>query len=72
MTNYNNSASSNTKKYLRIKEVVEIIGVAQSTLYQWQREGRFPAPALRPSKRLCLYSSEQIDAWLQQQAEAVM
>jgi len=71
MTNYSNSVISKTKQYYRLREVVEIIGVAQSTLYEWQRLGRFPRPALRPSKRLCLYSSDQIDTWLlQQQAEA--
>lgn len=70
MNNYSNSVGSKTKQYYRLREVVQIVGVAQSTLYEWQRLGRFPRPALRPSKRLCLYSSDQIDAWLADQQAA--
>jgi prophage regulatory protein len=31
-------------KYLRIKQVQEIVPVSKSTIYQWIKEGRFPAP----------------------------
>lgn len=33
-------------KFIRMKQVSEIIGIAPSTLYQWQREGKhaFPRP----------------------------
>lgn len=55
-------------QYYRLKEVVKLTGVAQSTLYEWQRLGTFPRPALRPSKRVSLYSEDQIQQWLQQQA----
>lgn len=59
-----------TKQYYRIKEVIEITGAGQSTLYQWQREGRFPRPDLRPSKRLCLYSREILEQWFECQKKA--
>ncbi|WP_281184442.1 AlpA family transcriptional regulator [Trichlorobacter lovleyi] len=59
-----------TKQYYRLKEVIEITGAGQSTLYQWQREGRFPRPDLRPSKRLCLYSRELLEQWFESQKKA--
>lgn len=58
------------KEYYRLKEVIQLTGAGQSTLYQWQREGRFPRPDLRPSKRLCLYSRELIERWFEFQKKA--
>ncbi|SJZ62442.1 transcriptional regulator, AlpA family [Trichlorobacter thiogenes] len=59
-----------TKQYYRLKEVIQLTGAGQSTLYQWQREGRFPRPDLRPSKRLCLYSRELLERWFEDQKKA--
>lgn len=59
-----------TKQYYRIKDIVQITGAGQSTLYQWQREGRFPRPDLKPSKKLCLYSKELIERWFAEQKAA--
>lgn len=67
MINYSNT---DNKQYYRISELVELIGIGQSTLYQWQRQGKFPRPDLRPSKRLCLYSAAQVQQWLASQQAA--
>lgn len=67
MINYSNKEQ---KQYYRLREVVQLVGVAQSTLYQWQREGKFPRPDLRPSRRLCLYSAAQVQQWLSDQQAA--
>lgn len=57
------------KEFFRLKEVSRLIGVAESTLYEWQRLSKFPRPAIQPSRRLSLYSRQQILDWLQQQTK---
>lgn len=57
------------KKYYRLNELIQITGMAKSTIYQWVREGKFPAPALRPSRRLCLYSATDIEVWFAAQGQ---
>jgi prophage regulatory protein len=31
-------------KYLRIKQVQQIVPVSKSTIYEWIKQGKFPAP----------------------------
>jgi len=32
------------EKYLRIKQVLESVPVSKSTIWQWVKDGKFPAP----------------------------
>ena len=52
-------------RVLRIREVSKLVGLAVSTIYQWQREGRFPRASVRyPGCRTALYRVEEIERWL--------
>lgn len=70
MHKYNNIASQPPTKYYRISDLVSILGIAQSTLYQMQREGRFIKPALQPSRRLSLYAASDLEQWIASQQAA--
>ena len=69
---YYSTGNNLEKEFYRIKEISVMIGVAESTLYEWQRAKpqKFPRPELQPSRRLSLYSRQQIIDWLQQQQAA--
>ena len=56
-------------RVLRIKEVSKLVGLAVSTIYQLQREGRFPRPNVRyPGMRVALYRVADIEAWIDHHA----
>ena len=55
-------------RVMRIKQVAEYVGLAVSTIYQLQRQGRFPKPsACYPGMRVALYRVEDVEAWLDKQ-----
>ena len=50
-------------RVLRQKQVLELLGISHSTLWEWVRKGRFPRPiSLGPNTRAWLQS--EIDAHL--------
>ena len=51
-------------RILRTKEVLEILGVSKTTLYDMIEEGRFPRPS-RISKRAVGWPSPVIDAFVE-------
>ncbi len=65
-----NNNTVQQEKYFRMADLTRILNVAQSTLYQMQREGRFIKPTLQPSRRLSLYSAADLEAWIAAQAAA--
>ncbi|MCE1227358.1 MAG: AlpA family phage regulatory protein [Geobacteraceae bacterium] len=58
-----------TDKFIRIKQVSEIIGIAPSTIYQWLREGKhnFPAP-IKIGGKTSLYRLSEVTEWVNGQA----
>ncbi len=52
-------------KFIRMKQVSEIVGIAQSTIYQWQREGKhaFPRP-VKIGGKTSLYRLSDIQGWM--------
>ena len=56
------------KKYLTMKDVLNITGISRATLYRHMNViGDFPKPAFKVFDRLNRWSNEQIDQWLEQQ-----
>jgi len=47
---------------LRASDVRRILGIANSTLYRWIADGRFPRP-VRVSERAVRWRSEDVAAW---------
>lgn len=54
-----------TDKFIRIKQVSEIIGIAPSTIYQWIREGshNFPRP-VKIGGKTSLYRLSEVQGWM--------
>ena len=52
-----------TYRILRIKEVLEILGVSKTTLYEMIKDGRLSGP-VRVGKRAVGWPSPVIDAYL--------
>jgi prophage regulatory protein len=50
------------KRYLRIREVCHVTGLAQSTIYAHAASGRFPKPIKIAGNRNG-WASDQIEAW---------
>jgi len=53
-------------KLLRMKQLLEIIPVSKSTLYQWIKDGRFPQPSKRYSSRCTVWNEDDIKSWMEQ------
>lgn len=56
-----------TARLLRIRQVLELVPVARSCLYNWIREGRFPPP-LRIGPKTSAWRETDIRAWLDSQS----
>ena len=53
-----------TSGFLREKHILKLLPVAHSTLWDWVRDGDFPAP-IKLSEKVTVWSKAQIDAWLE-------
>jgi prophage regulatory protein len=53
-----------TSGFLREKHVLKLLPVAHSTLWDWVRNGDFPAP-IKLSEKVTVWSEADIDAWLE-------
>ncbi|WP_296650436.1 AlpA family transcriptional regulator [Paraburkholderia sp.] len=51
-------------KILRLSGVIGAIGVGKTTIYQWIKDGAFPAP-VRLGVRSVGWRAADIDAWLE-------
>src|SRR5260370_34351302 len=51
-------------RFIRPREVVEMIGVSRTTLWRMVREGSFPRP-VRITERNVGYVLEAVEAWMQ-------
>ena len=52
------------KKYLRITQVIQKIGVGKSTIWLWSKEGKFPK-LIKISTKVTVWEEEKIDEWIQ-------
>jgi prophage regulatory protein len=48
---------------LRAKQVLEIVPISKSTLYQWIKDGKFPAP-IKLSERCSVWMSESVQKFI--------
>ncbi|TNE60266.1 MAG: AlpA family phage regulatory protein [Alphaproteobacteria bacterium] len=58
--------TSKPRPYLRPRHVVEELGIAESTLYRWLDEGKFPRPQ-KLNGTLSIWTRETIDEWIASQ-----
>ncbi|WP_075882056.1 helix-turn-helix transcriptional regulator [Vreelandella massiliensis] len=59
----------NDEGYLNSREIVERLGIGQSTLFRWVREGRFPKP-LRVGYRFSRWRIADVKRWEEEQLTA--
>ena len=52
---------------LRIGDVVQRVGISRSTVYRMVRQGVFPTPCRPAGAAVALWSSTEIDSWVQAQ-----
>lgn len=57
------------ERVLRIREVISLVGLSRSQIYQLIREKRFP-PAVALSERARGWSSSAINEWIVQKINA--
>src|SRR6266496_3543662 len=57
-------------RFIRPREVVEMIGVSRTTLWRMVREGSFPRP-VRITERNVGYVLEAVEAWMQARTQGV-
>jgi prophage regulatory protein len=58
-------------RFIRPREVVEMIGVSRTTLWRMVREGTFPRP-VRITERNVRYVLEAVEAWMQARTEGLI
>ena len=56
-------SDSPPSRLVRVREVVERTGLARTTIWRFQKEGRFP-PAVRVGDRRIAWREEDIAAWI--------
>ena len=52
------------EKYLRINEVVEMLSVGKSTVWEWVKESKFPKP-IKLSEHVTVWKLSDIEEWVQ-------
>ena len=57
-------------RFIRPRQVLEMIGVSRSTLQRMVREGSFPQP-VRITKRNAGYVLEAVEAWMQARTQGL-
>lgn len=49
--------------WLRLKQVMQVVPVSKSTIWQWVKDGKFPAPT-HLSKRCTVWNSEDVQKFM--------
>lgn len=65
--NLNNNLDS--KRVMRIQEVIELTGTSRSTVYRWVGEGKFVKPIKLSATSIGFLASE-VEAWLDSKIQA--
>lgn len=55
---------ASTREFFRPKHIVDGLGIAESTLYLWIKEGKFPQP-IKLNGRVSLWKRQTILDWLE-------
>jgi prophage regulatory protein len=55
-------------KMLRMKQVLEIVPVSKSTVWQWVKDGKFPVPS-RWGNRCTVWSLDEIHKFMEDAAK---
>ena len=61
--NLRRAVADKAERILRRREVLDRVGVGQSTLYDWMKRGEFPRPVALGSK-LVGWRESDIDGWI--------
>ncbi len=51
------------EKFLRLKQVIEIIGVSKATIWRWVNDGTFPKP-IKISAMVTVWKNSDIEAYM--------
>ena len=57
-----NDFELNKKKFYRVSEVCEILGIFKNTLYNWERQNKVPRARRDPMNGWRLYSHEDVQS----------
>ena len=57
--------SEQANKFIRISEVMEMTGLARSTIYKYARAGSFPA-TVKISRRAAAWVEHEVNEWMAQ------
>jgi prophage regulatory protein len=57
-------------RFIRKRQVLEMIGVSRSTLWRMVRQGSFPQP-VRITERSVAYLLEAVEAWMQARTQGL-
>jgi prophage regulatory protein len=51
------------QRYLREKQILQLLPITRSTLWRWVRAGQFPKP-IKISQGVTVWSQENVDAFM--------
>lgn len=54
--------------FLRIPQVVELVGVKKSTIWKWSSDGKFPSP-LKLSSRVTVWRAVDVLGWIEERSK---
>lgn len=54
-------------KFLRIPQVMELTGLAKSTVWLWVKQGKLPSP-IKLSTRVTVWKQSDIEEWINAQS----
>ncbi len=63
----NAAASTETMRFLTIADVHQLIGIGESTIWEWSSRGKFPKP-VKLAPRTTRWVSTEVERW---QAEVI-
>lgn len=61
-------ANKNGRRILRLRQVIQRIGLKRDSIYRGARENWFPKP-IKLGERASGWFEDEVDAWLQQRAD---
>ena len=65
----NQNASAQTERLLKLPEVMSIVALKKSSVYEGVKNGTFPPP-VRLSRRAVCWASSAINAWVLERIKA--